>query len=183
VVVEGKPFDHDLFEDLLELSRIEARREELPLSRERLRPILERAVAPAMDAASRRKQHFSLECSAELEALVNPEALATVVRNLATNATNYTPEGGHVLVRAAKDPDGGMRVEVEDDGIGIDRVHHQRIFERFYRVDEGRSRRVGGTGLGLAIVKHLALATGCRVQVDSEVGKGARFSVQLPVPR
>jgi two-component system phosphate regulon sensor histidine kinase PhoR len=169
----------DLFEDLLELSRIEARREELPLSEVLLRPVLEQAVAAAADLAERRKQQFVLQCEAEQKAWINAEAVTTMIRNLATNATNYTPEGGHIRVRAHRVED-EVLLEVKDDGLGIDRAHHERIFERFYRVDEGRSRRVGGTGLGLAIVKHLGLASGCRVTVDSEVGKGSTFTVHLP---
>jgi two-component system phosphate regulon sensor histidine kinase PhoR len=69
---------------------------------------------------------------------------------------------------------------VTDDGIGIDPVHHDRIFERFYRVDEARSRIGGGTGLGLAIVKHLCIAADCRVVIESAVGKGTTFKVLLP---
>lgn len=169
----------DLFEDLLQLSRIEARRDQLPLERRRLAPILEAAVAPAADVAARRHQTFALECPEDVEAPVNPEALGAIVANLVNNATNYTPEGGDIIVRVT--PEGReVRIDVQDNGIGIDRSAHERIFERFYRVDEGRSRKVGGTGLGLAIVKHYALATNCRVSMKSELGQGSTFSVFLP---
>ncbi len=172
----------DLFEDLLELSRIEARRRELPLQKLVLAPIIGKAVTAAVDRSAQRKQKFQVQDSGTLSAWVNPEALSTIVGNLANNATNYTPEGGEIAVRAFAS---GREVviEVTDNGIGIDRVHHQRIFERFYRVDEGRSRRVGGTGLGLAIVKHLALASGCRVTLSSEIGKGSTFAVHLPMEK
>jgi two-component system phosphate regulon sensor histidine kinase PhoR len=169
----------DVFEDLLELARIEARGHELPLSWVLLHPVLERAVSPAADVAARRRQDFALDCAEDLEAWVNEEALATIVGNLAMNATNYTPDCRRIRVHAfTAGPE--LVVEVEDDGIGIDQGHHERIFERFYRVDEGRSRRLGGTGLGLAIVKHLALACGGRVAVRSEPGKGSTFLVRLP---
>ena len=168
----------DLFEDLLELSRIEARREELPVQKQPIKAILDHAVGPAMDVAHKRGQELKVHCADDVVARVNAEALGTIVRNLAHNATNYTPEGGHVRV-VARLHESEVLVEVIDDGIGIDRAHHERIFERFYRVDEGRSRRVGGTGLGLAIVKHLALASGCRITMHSEPGKGSTFAVHL----
>ena len=73
-----------------------------------------------------------------------------------------------------------MRVEVKDDGPGIEAGHRERVFERFYRVDKARSRSLGGTGLGLAIVRHLAESIGARVTLDSEPGKGSSFKLVLP---
>ncbi|MEQ1502689.1 MAG: ATP-binding protein [Myxococcota bacterium] len=171
----------DLFEDLLKLHRIEARRRELPLDRHRLRPILEDAVGPARDRARMRNQEFVLDCPADLDGLVNPEAFGAIVGNLVSNASAYTTEGGHVQVRAIRDERGEVRIEVQDDGIGIAEKHHERVFERFYRVDEARSRRVGGTGLGLAIVKHYALASKCNVTLRSKEGAGTTFTVFLPM--
>lgn len=169
----------DLFEDLLRLHRIEARKRALPLKRTRLLPVLEEAVVSAADTANRRGQDFRLECDDDLAASVNPEALGTIVGNLALNASNYTHEGGNVTVRVTRRGD-EIVIDVIDDGIGIAAAHHERIFERFFRVDEARSRKVGGTGLGLAIVKHLALATGLRITLDSEHGRGSTFSVRIP---
>jgi two-component system phosphate regulon sensor histidine kinase PhoR len=169
----------DLFEDLLVLSRIEARSGDLPLTLQRLEPLLEEAVLPAAEIAVARGVEFSLECDPELAARVNAEALGPMVGNLASNASKYTPAGGHVCV-VARQVDDGVLVEVHDDGVGIDPIHHDRIFERFYRVDEGRSREVGGTGLGLAIVKHLARATGCSLSMESAVGQGSVFRVLIP---
>lgn len=168
----------DLFEDLLELSRIESRLGELPRSRERLAPLLELATESAAEFALSREQTLTLTCDEALEASTNPEALGTIVSNLARNATNYTPDGGSIQVTARREG-AEVLVEVIDNGIGIDHQHHDRIFERFYRVDVGRSRKVGGTGLGLAIAKHLAAASGCRISVHSEVGNGSRFTVHL----
>ena len=172
----------DLFEDLLRLHRIEVRRRELPLERHRLRPILESALSSVVDQAKMRNQEFVLDCPADLQAWVNPEALKAIVSNLAGNASAYTTEGGHVQVRAIGGPKVAQRIEVTDDGIGIAEKHHERIFERFYRVDEARSRRVGGTGLGLAIVKHYALASRCTVSLRSKEGQGSTFIVHLPEP-
>jgi two-component system phosphate regulon sensor histidine kinase PhoR len=92
----------------------------------------------------------------------------------------YTPEGGEVAVQSSAGPDGSARVEVADNGPGIAAEHLPRIFERFYRVDKARSRELGGTGLGLSIVRHLAESMGASVTVESEPGKGSRFTVSLP---
>jgi two-component system phosphate regulon sensor histidine kinase PhoR len=171
----------DLFQDLLKLHRIEARRRELPLERHELLPILEEAVGPARDRAAMKGQQFALDCPPTLKGLVNPEALGAIVGNLAANASAYTPEGGHIWVRCKPGPRGHVDIEVQDDGIGISEKHHERIFERFYRVDEARSRKAGGTGLGLAIVKHYALAARCNVTLRSREGEGSTFTVELPV--
>ncbi|HEY2748360.1 MAG TPA: ATP-binding protein [Polyangia bacterium] len=107
-------------------------------------------------------------------------AVEQIITNLVDNAIKYTPGGGRVSVRAETRA-GRVRIIVEDTGPGIPKEHHARLFERFYRVDDARSRDLGGTGLGLAIVKHLALANGGDIAVESEVGKGARFIISLPV--
>jgi len=171
----------DLFEDLLHLSRIEARARELPLTKRHLRPLLAEAVVDAVDRAANKNQTFELFCKHKLQAWVNPEALSAIIANLATNAVTYTQEGGRVQVRVQKHDD-DIAIEVIDDGIGIANDQQGRIFERFYRVDPGRSRNAGGTGLGLAIVKHLALASRCRIEVESSPGKGSTFRVWLPRP-
>jgi two-component system, OmpR family, phosphate regulon sensor histidine kinase PhoR len=106
-------------------------------------------------------------------------AVEQMVSNLVDNAIKYTPAGGRVTVRAEA-RGGRVRILVEDSGPGIPPEHHARLFERFYRVDDARSRDAGGTGLGLAIVKHLALANGGDVSVESDVGKGSRFIIALP---
>jgi two-component system phosphate regulon sensor histidine kinase PhoR len=103
-----------------------------------------------------------------------------VLSNLLDNAIKYTPPGGEVVVRVRAGGGRRLRVEVEDSGIGIPRKDLPRIFERFYRVDPGRSRALGGTGLGLAIVKHSVQAMGGQLGVESQVGQGTRFWVDLP---
>ncbi|MCA1665454.1 MAG: HAMP domain-containing protein, partial [Myxococcales bacterium] len=106
-------------------------------------------------------------------------AVEQMLSNLVDNAIKYTPAGGRVTVRAEA-RGGRVRILVEDSGPGIPREHHARLFERFYRVDDARSRDLGGTGLGLAIVKHLALANGGDISVESDVGSGSRFIIALP---
>jgi two-component system phosphate regulon sensor histidine kinase PhoR len=116
---------------------------------------------------------------AELRAAAERAAVEQILTNLVDNAIKYTPAGGRVTVSAEVRND-KVRLTVADSGPGIPPEHHARLFERFYRVDDARSRDLGGTGLGLAIVKHLALANGGDVSVESDVGKGSRFVVALP---
>jgi two-component system phosphate regulon sensor histidine kinase PhoR len=106
--------------------------------------------------------------------------LKDVLQNLLDNAIQYTPAGGRIHVTAsanAKD----ATVTVSDTGIGIPLADQERIFERFYRVDAARSREAGGTGLGLSIAKHIMEAHGGRLRVESEVGKGSKFSFSIPL--
>ena len=102
--------------------------------------------------------------------------------NYIENAVKYTPDEGRIRIVASL-VDNRVRVSVSDNGPGIEEKHHQRIFERFYRVDKGRSKYMGGTGLGLAIVKHLARSSGGDVGVTrSEMG-GSLFWLTLPASK
>jgi two-component system phosphate regulon sensor histidine kinase PhoR len=108
------------------------------------------------------------------------EGLREILENLVDNAIKYTPEGGDVSI--TWQPNGSLaQISVRDTGIGIKPDDQCRVFERFYRVDKARSRELGGTGLGLAIVKHLAQSFGGKVGVQSEVGQGSTFWVELPL--
>ena len=168
-----------IFEDLLELYRVESRRRELPLRHKVLQPLLEQAVVQAAEEAVDIGTVLSLDCAQQLKGWVNAEALVTMVGNLATNAVRYTPPGGRVKVEAME-TDEGVLIQVEDNGVGIDAAVQARVFERFFRVDNGRSRQRGGTGLGLAIVKHLAEASDCTLKLVSSPDAGSLFSLVLP---
>jgi two-component system phosphate regulon sensor histidine kinase PhoR len=109
--------------------------------------------------------------------------LMSAVGNLVTNAVRYTPAGGQVQVTWKVRHDGSGEIEVRDSGIGIAREHLPRLTERFYRVDGSRSRDTGGTGLGLSIVKHVAQRHGGELSIDSEPGKGSRFTLAFPAAR
>lgn len=109
----------------------------------------------------------------------NPHWFKQMLINLMDNAIKYTQEGGHVTIKVAFD-ERSLTLSVRDNGIGIEREHLGRLFERFYRVDKSRSRDVGGTGLGLAIVKHIVLSFGGQISVKSEPGKGSEFTAKLP---
>ncbi|HMS07235.1 MAG TPA: phosphate regulon sensor histidine kinase PhoR [Burkholderiaceae bacterium] len=109
--------------------------------------------------------------------------LQSLLSNLVNNAVRYTPPGGHVAVTWEPHAGGGGTLAVADDGPGIPREHLPRLTERFYRVDQSRSRETGGTGLGLAIVKHVAQRHGATLSIESLPGKGSTFSVHLPASR
>ena len=168
-----------LVDDMLELSRIESRELNMNIEMLDLPPLMERVLA--QHQARAQKKDIALGCEALGSAPVRADrsALEHVLGNLVDNALKYCPEGAQVHVRASVE-NGRVRVAVSDNGPGIAPPHLERIFERFYRVDAGRSRELGGTGLGLAIVKHLVEAMGGAVTVESRVGAGSTFSFTLP---
>jgi len=170
-----------IVEDLLKLSRIEkeSETEEITLEEHSVREILVRAIQACEDKAQSKKIHLELDCREDLKGKVDPLLLEQAVGNLIDNAINYSDEGKSVTIRA-QEREQEILIQVEDHGSGIERIHLDRIFERFYRVDKSRSRKLGGTGLGLAIVKHIVQAHGGRVSVESQIGEGSTFTLHLP---
>ncbi|HSD65330.1 MAG TPA: ATP-binding protein [Vicinamibacteria bacterium] len=169
-----------LVEDLLELGRLESGDREP--EREETRPagVARDVVASFASIAARKEIDLRHSDRGAPAVLTDPERLRRILENLVDNAVKYTPERGRVEVTTSPGPDGSARIEVADDGPGIAPEHQARVFERFYRVDKARSREVGGTGLGLSIVRHLAEGLGASVSVESEPGKGSRFTVTVP---
>jgi two-component system, OmpR family, phosphate regulon sensor histidine kinase PhoR len=167
-----------LTKDLLDLSRIESGQWTLDLHRVELAPLFDLVLDLHAERAVEKSINLSSEVADGLGARADPRALEQVLVNLVDNAVKFTPKDGTVTLRAATEMD-RIVLSVVDTGPGIDRHHLARLFERFYRVDPGRSREQGGTGLGLAIVKHLAQAQGGDVGVESGSG-GSRFWVRLP---
>jgi two-component system phosphate regulon sensor histidine kinase PhoR len=169
-----------LTQDLLDLSRIELGYWTMSLERVELDPLVRGVLDLHQDRAAQKTITLASEVPPGVAVRADARALEQVLVNLVDNAVKYTPERGHITVVATVD--GSRRVatiSVEDSGPGIERHHLPRIFERFYRVDPGRSREQGGTGLGLAIAKHLVQAQGGEIGVDSGTG-GSRFWVRLP---
>ena len=169
-----------IFDELLDLARIEARLQEMDLNEVDLRPMIQDLARTWSETADLRGIRLKVELpDLPMVARVHIQAFDRILGNLVANAIKYSPSKSEVGIRARM---AGSRVvvEVEDQGPGINPAHQSRIFERFYRVDKGRSRDVGGTGLGLALVKHLCLATGAKVGVRSNPGHGATFSVRFP---
>jgi two-component system phosphate regulon sensor histidine kinase PhoR len=170
-----------LVEDLLELSRIEAKEMQLRPESLSLKEQCEHVVELFALAAKSKRTQLSLAIAADAGVVfADRRGLEHVLTNLVDNAIKYAGEDSSITVRAASLDEGRARVTVEDTGPGIEARHLPRLFERFYRVDTGRSRQLGGTGLGLAIVKHMAEAMHAKVSVESEVGKGTRFHVDIP---
>ena len=169
----------DMVEDLLELSRLEAK--ELKLSDEpvSLLDAATRAADAVRPRADARSIRLRIEIPAGVRARGDDRAIEQILMNLLDNAVKYTPTAGKVHV-TAKAEGNQCLIQVRDSGIGIEAKHLPRLFERFYRIDKGRSRDMGGTGLGLSIVKHLAAALHGEVSVESQPGKGSTFTVVLP---
>ncbi len=179
-----------LVEDLLDLSRIESREFRLAFEEEDLGELVGQVVALFRERAEKKRIKLTADVpEGTPPASVDRRAFEQVLTNLVDNALKYSPERASVVVRVReeerphrKGPRKVLRVSVIDTGPGIDERHLPRLFERFYRVDTGRSRELGGTGLGLSIVKHLCDALGGSIGVESEVGKGSTFSFTLPEP-
>ena len=169
-----------LVEDLLVLARMESQPDELSLEEIHLPDF---AAGIARDFALRAKKKgvmLRVEVAADIAPLhADPLRMEQVFTNLVDNALKFTPEGGTVTLGAAASGS-ETRLWVSDSGQGILSSHLPHIFERFYRVDKGRSRDVGGTGLGLSIVKHIARAHGGDAEAESAFGKGTTIRLRLP---
>ena len=167
-----------LVDDLLDLSRIESGAwapEPKPLG---IEAAARDAWAPFADRAADRRIQFETATNSKT-VQVDPEALRQIFTNLFDNALRHTPPGGRIRVATERTGHNTL-IRVSDSGSGIGADHLPRIFERFYRVDPGRSRQEGGTGLGLAIVKHLVEAHGGHVEAESELGRGTTVLLYFP---
>jgi two-component system phosphate regulon sensor histidine kinase PhoR len=170
-----------IIEDLLNLSRIERDAEagDIALEEGCLKPVLQAAIQVCEVQAQAKAVRVELDCEPGLSAPIAAPLLEQALVNLIDNAVKYSPAAGRVRVEARQTPEETV-LRVQDWGVGIEEKHQPRLFERFYRVDKARSRKLGGTGLGLAIVKHIAQAHGGQVTVESAVGRGSTFSLHLP---
>jgi len=169
----------DLVEDVLDLSRIESRELELHPESLELGTLYGQVLSLFKERADRKGIELVNESAAKpVRVRGDRRALEHVLTNLVDNAVKYCAEGAHVRL-SAEELGEQVTLSVADDGPGIEARHLPRIFERFYRVDAGRSRELGGTGLGLSIVKHLVEAQGGAVQVESRPGQGTTFKFTL----
>jgi two-component system phosphate regulon sensor histidine kinase PhoR len=175
---------NSLIEDLLTLAKIEqdAEREQAPLAPARIREVVDAAAQACEQKITEKKIRIDIDCPDTLRARINKPLLEQALINLVDNAVKYSEPGGKIQVAAETAPTETI-IAVRDEGCGIEKEHLPRLFERFYRVDKARSRKMGGTGLGLAIVKHITQAHGGRVSVESSPGKGSIFRIHLPEPR
>jgi len=164
---------------LLTIARADAGQIQLARTTTPVLPFVRDAISLLEVLAEEKAQHLSLEGDADAKMEADPMILRQVVINLLDNAIKYTPAGGDISVRVSHALK-TIAIEVEDCGPGIAVEHRERIFDRFYRVDEGRSREAGGAGLGLAIAKWGANAHGGRLELDCPPGGGCIFRVLLP---
>ena len=171
---------HNLIADIAELSQIETGNVSLDIKDVRLSHIVEEIFAAVSSKAAVRKIELINNIDANATVRADPMRLEQMLTNLVDNAIKFNREGGTVTVAVAEDNLRSL-ISVADSGEGIVPENLQRIFERFYRIDRGRTREVGGTGLGLAIVKHLARLHGGEVFVASTLGRGTTFSIELPI--
>jgi signal transduction histidine kinase len=180
IIVDHASRMQRLVDDLLDLSRIESggwQPEPEPVA---IEPAARDAWSPFVERAVERRVEFDTAVTDSAGTIqVDPDALRQIFTNLFDNALRHTAPGGRVRVLATPAND-DVIVRVSDTGTGISAEHLPRIFERFYRVDPGRSREEGGTGLGLAIVKHLVEAHGGSVSAESELGRGTTILLTFP---
>ena len=171
-----------IVQDLLMLSKIETKEFQLKMEMISLPNLIDDIIDFLKEPAEKKKISLSRhEIPPSLTLRADRSYLEQVLINLLDNAIKYTPEGGKVIVSAVEKNSEDIQFSIEDNGIGIPKEDLSRIFERFYRVDKGRSKELGGTGLGLSIVKHLVQAHGGRVWVESQLGKGSTFYFTLPI--
>lgn len=170
-----------ILEDLLTLSRLEKEGEdrEIELDHQKIKPALESAVSLCQSRAAERKINIELHCSDDITVKHNGPLIETAVVNLLDNAIKYSNSESRISLGVSS-TNKGITIAVSDQGSGIAEAHLPRLFERFYRADKARSRKMGGTGLGLSIVKHIAQAHGGSVEVESTINQGSVFSIHLP---
>ncbi len=171
----------ELINDLLALSRLERLQgTDIQFESHPLFSLVEGAVALCRDHAKAKRIDINITCPEVICAMVDPILMEQAIFNLVDNAVKYNPEKTLVTIEAVQEK-GHARIVVRDSGPGIDKEHLPKLFNRFYRVDKGRSRDQGGTGLGLAIAKHIVQYHNGRIDVDSNRGRGTSFSIQIPV--
>lgn len=169
-----------LTKDILQLSRIEAGQSIVALEPVVVSDVVIDVIEILHQRSRVRKQRVVSTVGPAISVVADAGSLEQVLVNLLENAMKYTPKKGTIRVSTAPGADDRIRILVADHGPGIPAVHRPRLFERFYRVDPGRSREEGGTGLGLAIVKHLAESMGGAVGMEPNVPTGAIFWFELP---
>ncbi len=170
-----------LTDDLLRLSKMEAGQFALEFKPVEATELLTSCMDTARFSAEQKKLQIELNCPDKMPPVRGDAGrLRDVIQNLLDNAVQYTPPGGRIVVSATA-KNGDVVFDVTDNGIGIPQADLERIFERFYRVDDARSREAGGTGLGLAISKHIVEAHSGKIWVESTIGEGSSFHFSIPI--
>ncbi|MDP4127563.1 MAG: ATP-binding protein [Bacillota bacterium] len=168
-----------LINDILQLSEIETKLKETDLVSLSLKSLIDAVFEVLQTIANEKNISLHNQVSEEVILKANKNRMKQLILNLVDNGIKYNTQNGSVTVDAYREQ-GKVIISVKDTGIGIPSEHISRVFERFYRVDKGRSRNLGGTGLGLSIVKHIVNLYNGDIKVNSEVGKGTEFTIQIP---
>ena len=169
-------------EDLIKISMIESDELKLNIEKVNFKDIIESIKSNFEDVLIKRKDELILPDDInELYVDVDKKNIQIVFNNLVNNAISYSDKGNVII--SAKLEKNMLNIKIVDHGIGIDENNISRIFERFYRVDNDRSRSKGGTGLGLAIVKHILLAHNITIGIESKQNFGSTFSFSLPISK
>jgi two-component system, OmpR family, phosphate regulon sensor histidine kinase PhoR len=170
-----------IVEDLLSLARLEQKEsdEQENFEIRRIKEIIDTALQVIKGKADEKKIGFELSCDQTLKARMDGTLMEQAIVNILDNAVKYSPVESKVHIDVALEKE-DLFIHIKDHGPGIPNQHLSRLFERFYRVDKARSRKLGGTGLGLAIVKHICQVHGGKVSVESVPGKGSIFTIRLP---
>ncbi|MDO5575562.1 MAG: ATP-binding protein [Fibrobacter sp.] len=180
----SKKTDHlcAMVDDIIDLSSIEkdAEQKEIQKSLVNVKNILDDITLACTQKVALKNIEIEILCDENTEVKTNGDLLEQALTNLVDNAIKYSTNGKRIVIKACQ-TDKDVQISVIDEGAGIPPEHQERIFERFYRVDKARSRKLGGTGLGLSIVKNICLLLGATVSVESVVGKGSNFTIALPV--
>lgn len=168
-----------IIDDLLTLSRLEQKEGRVIKEHTHLLAVLQNAAYLCQLHAAKKNITIEIQCTEELQLYLNAALLEQALVNLIINAIKYSEPAKTVLIIAENHQE-KTRIYVKDQGFGIDQKHLDRLFERFYRVDTARSRKLGGTGLGLSIVKHIVQAHDGSIRVESKLGAGSTFIITLP---
>lgn len=168
-----------LINEILQLSEIESMKQDRNIEDVFLKPVIDEVFSILQQSAEERKVGLHADIAESVSIQANKDKIKQLLINLIDNAIKYNIENGSVTVKAEQ-AGGKVLISVRDTGIGIEKEYLDRIFERFYRVDRGRSSELGGTGLGLSIVKHIVNLYQGRIDVDSDPGKGTEFKIEIP---
>jgi two-component system sensor histidine kinase VicK len=173
-----------LVNDLLHLSRLDSRKSQLSKVKTSVLEMLEEVADRFSFQMQQKNIQISISVDSQIgEVKLDRDQIDQVLDNLISNAIKYTGEGGYIQIQSKKLDQEWMEFKVQDTGIGIPKKDLSRIFDRFYRVDKGRSRSMGGTGLGLSIAREIVKAHGGMITLDSEYNKGTKVTFTLPLQK
>ena len=168
----------NLIDDILMISKLESKQHEVAFAPLRIKPLIEDIISSLSSVAQLQGISMTLDCE-DITYYANAQQIHQLVNNLMSNAVKYNRENGRVQVTVKQEAN-NLLIAVADTGIGLPKASQGRVFERFYRVDKGRSKKMGGTGLGLSIVKHIVQFYNGSISLESQVNVGTTITVRLP---